>query len=167
MCAPDKARLSVRGRTGHKRGMIAMRLTTRTDLAMRTLMFCALNPGRTVNKQEIATACKASENHLAQVIHLLARHGFVVTQRGRSGGLRLARPPEMILVGEVFRTFEAVLPFAECDAAGAQSCPLVGACRLHGVLHQALAAFYAVLDRTTLRDLVSANPDLAALLVVA
>jgi Rrf2 family transcriptional regulator, nitric oxide-sensitive transcriptional repressor len=52
-----------------------MRLTTRTNLAMRTLMFCAANPGRIVRKSEVATACNASENHLAQVIHLLARAG--------------------------------------------------------------------------------------------
>jgi Rrf2 family nitric oxide-sensitive transcriptional repressor len=144
-----------------------MRLTIRTNLAMRTLMFCALNPDRTVNKQEIATACNASENHLAQVIHLLARNGFLITQRGRSGGMRLARPPEDIRVGEVFRTFEAVLPFTECDAAEDNTCPLVAACRLRCVLHDALAAFYEVLDRSTVRDLVSDNQDLAALLVVA
>ena len=31
-----------------------MRLTTRTNLAMRTLMFCAVNPDRVVRKAEIA-----------------------------------------------------------------------------------------------------------------
>ncbi len=54
-----------------------MRLTTRTNLAMRTLMFCAVNPGRIVRKHEVAEACGASENHLAQVIHLLARQNFL------------------------------------------------------------------------------------------
>ena len=71
-----------------------MRLTTRTNLAMRTLMFCAVNPGQIVRKHEVATACGASENHLAQVIHLLARKGYIKTQRGRSGGLMLARAPD-------------------------------------------------------------------------
>ena len=63
-----------------------MRLTTRTNLAMRTLMFCAVNPDRIVRKHEVAEPCGASENHLAQVIHLLARKGYIRTQRGRSGG---------------------------------------------------------------------------------
>lgn len=61
-----------------------MRLTTRTNLAMRTLMFCAVNPDRTVRKHEIAEACNASENHLAQVVNTLAQRGFVDTQRGLS-----------------------------------------------------------------------------------
>jgi Rrf2 family nitric oxide-sensitive transcriptional repressor len=144
-----------------------MRLTIRTNLAMRTLMFCAVNPGRTVNKQEIAQACNVSENHLAQVIHLLARAGFLVTLRGRSGGMRLSRGPEAIRVGEVFRTFEAVLPFTECADRSANTCPLTAACRLRCVLNEALSAFYAVLDRTTVADLVQGNADLEELLKVA
>lgn len=144
-----------------------MRLTTRTNLAMRTLMFCAVNPDRIVRKHEVACACAASENHLAQVIHLLAQKGYLRTIRGRSGGLMLGRAAESITVGQVFRDFESVLPFAECFAGGEGSCPLVGACRLKCVISDALTAFYAELDRVTLTDLVSANGDLQSLLRVA
>ena len=68
-----------------------MRLTTRTNLAIRTLMYCAANPGVVVRKSDIAKACDASENHLGQVIHLLAQLKFIVTHRGRFGGMTLAR----------------------------------------------------------------------------
>lgn len=141
-----------------------MRLTTRTNLAMRTLMFCAVKGEEHVRKQDVAAACNASENHLAQVIHLLAREGFLRTVRGRAGGLALGRPADQIRVGDVFRTFEAVLPFTECEAGAANTCPLVAACRLKCVLHDALAAFYAVLDKTTVADLVSGNAELETLL---
>lgn len=141
-----------------------MRLTTRTNLAMRTLMFCAVNPGVTVRKQQVAEACNASENHLAQVIHLLARAGFLKTQRGRMGGFQLARAAEEITVGAVFRTFEGVLPFTECTAEAASTCPLAGSCRLKCVLSDALEGFYAALDRVTLRSLVLDNKGLAGLL---
>lgn len=144
-----------------------MRLTTRTNLAMRTLMFCAVNPGRTVRKHEVAEACAASENHLAQVIHLLAQKGFLRTIRGRSGGLMLGRAPDSITVGDVFREFEAVLPFTECFAAHQNSCPLASACRLKCVLADALAAFYAELDRVTIADLTVGNDALETLLRVA
>ncbi|WGV17192.1 RrF2 family transcriptional regulator [Fuscovulum ytuae] len=144
-----------------------MRLTTRTNLAMRTLMFCAVNPERIVRKHEVAEACAASENHLAQVIHLLAQKGFLRTIRGRSGGLMLGRAADKITVGEVFRDFEAVLPFTECFAGHENNCPLAGACRLKCVLADALKAFYAELDRVTVADLVAGNDDLQALLHVA
>ncbi|MBM3616005.1 MAG: Rrf2 family transcriptional regulator [Alphaproteobacteria bacterium] len=144
-----------------------MRLTTRTNLAMSTLMFCAVNPDRIVRKHEVAEACGASENHLAQVIHLLARKGYIRTQRGRSGGLMLARSPAEIGVGEVFRAYEAVLPFTECTEEKQASSPLSGACRLKCVLQEALDAFYARLDRSSLADLVADNTELASILKVA
>ena len=144
-----------------------MRLTTRTNLAMRTLMFCAVNSGRTVRKHEVAEACNASENHLAQVIHLLAQKKFLRTVRGRSGGLTLGRAAEKITVGEVFREFESVLPFTECSAGAANHCPLVAACRLKCVLEDALRAFYDQLDRVSLADLVAGNGELQTLLKVA
>lgn len=144
-----------------------MRLTTRTNLAMRTLMFCAANPDRIVRKQEVAETCNASENHLAQVIHLLAQKGFLKTVRGRAGGLRLGRRPDDIKVGEVFRAFEAVLPFTECFAGGENQCPLVGACRLKCVLAEALSAFYGKLDSVSVADLISGNVELQNLLKVA
>lgn len=143
-----------------------MRLTIRTNLAMRTLMFCAANPGRIVRKHEVAAVCGASENHLAQVIHLLARKGFLRTIRGRSGGLMLARAPDRIGVGEVFRSFEASLPFTECSLETG-NCPLAGACRLKCVLVEALEAFYARLDAVSLSDLVQDNVELQALLHAA
>ncbi len=143
-----------------------MRLTTRTNLAIRTLMFCAVNPDRIVRKQEVAKACGASENHLAQVIHLLARAGFLRTRRGRSGGLALGRSADAITVGAVFRSFEGVLPFTECSENNS-TCPLVGACRLQCVLACALEGFYAQLDTVSITDMVGGNTALHGLLKVA
>ena len=54
-----------------------MRITTRTNLAIRILMFCAVNEGRTVRTAEIAERCNASVNHLLQVVNLLQENGFV------------------------------------------------------------------------------------------
>lgn len=137
-----------------------MRLTTRTNLAMRALMFCAVNGNRIVRKHEIAEICNASENHLAQVVNTLAQRGFIETQRGRAGGLRLARPMDEIGVGEVLRTFESALPFAECFEAESNTCPLSEACLFRVALLEALEAFYAAMDRQTLGDLVRDNTAL-------
>lgn len=144
-----------------------MRMTTRSNLAIRTLMFCAVNDNRIVRKHEAATACNASENHLAQVIHGLAVAGFLTTLRGRAGGLRLARPATQITVGEVVRRFEGGLPFAPCMEPGGSDCPLAGSCRLTCVLTGALEAFYSALDRVTVDDLVRGNTALSGILRVA
>lgn len=142
-----------------------MRLTIRTNLAMRTLMYCAVNSGRNVTKCEIAEACNASENHLAQIVRLLHHEGFIEAVRGRNGGLRLARPAQAINVGNVFRLFEAELPFAECFKPEENTCPLIGCCWLRPALVQAIEAFYGTLDGITLEELVAENRDLQELLL--
>lgn len=144
-----------------------MRLTLRTNLALRTLMMCAVNDGRTLRKHEIAGACNVSENHLAQVINTLGQLDFVETVRGRRGGLRLNRPVDQINVGAVFRAFEAGTPFAECFDPKASTCPLTQVCILRNALTAALDAFYGTLDRLTLRDLVDDNAGLNRLLALA
>lgn len=141
-----------------------MRLTVRTNLAMRVLMFCAVNPGRMVKKSEIAANCNASENHLGVVISRLGQTGFLATTRGRNGGIRLSRPASAIAVGDVFRTFEAGVPFAECFSAAENTCPIRDCCKLRGALGTALAAFYAELDQVTLGDLTCGNTGLHRLL---
>ncbi len=141
-----------------------MRLTVRTNLAMRALMFCAVNSGRTVRKSEIAESCNSSENHLGVVINMLAQTGFIDTTRGRNGGVRLKVAPEALSVGKVFRVFEANVPFAECFAGAENHCPLTASCRLRGHLSAALEAFYAHLDTVTLADLVHDNTGLKSLL---
>ncbi|QBF30275.1 Rrf2 family transcriptional regulator [Thalassococcus sp. S3] len=141
-----------------------MRITKRTNIAVRLLMFCAANPGRLVTKAEIAECCNISENHLAQVINQLSQLGYLRTQRGRNGGLSLGRSADQIRVGDVFRDVEGNLPIAECFADADNTCPLVDACRLRLALADAAEAFYAHMDEITLESLVCDNADLLRIL---
>lgn len=140
-----------------------MRLTTRTNLALRTLMFCAVNKTSLVRKQDVASAVNASENHLAQVINKLGQDGFIITQRGRLGGFHLARAASSISVGEVFRAFESRLPLIECFSAN-NTCPLKAHCVMRPHLTRAIDAFYGALDEVYLSELVDCNAGLQAIL---
>ena len=134
-----------------------MRITKRTNIAIRVLMFCGANAGRLVTKSEIAARCNTSESHLAQVINQLAQLGFLHTQRGRSGGIALARPMDRIVIGDVFRQLESNVPIAECFADVDNTCPLIDACRLKLAIADAAEAFYAHLDDISLDALVCDN----------
>jgi Rrf2 family nitric oxide-sensitive transcriptional repressor len=134
-----------------------MRITKRTSIAIRVLMFCSANQGRLVTKAEIAKRCDISESHLAQVINQLAQLEFLNTQRGRNGGITLARPERDITVGEVFRQVEANAPVAACFADADNTCSLVDVCGLKPALAAAAEAFYAHLDGITLETLVCGN----------
>lgn len=143
-----------------------MRLTIRTNLAMRVLMTCAVNPGKSVTKSEIAEKCNASKNHLGQVIRQLGRLGYVRAMRGRNGGMYLAMPADEIRVGAVFRVFESDLPFAECFDEKENNCPLIDSCWLRPALHMAVESFYETLDGIRLSDLVEGNGKLEDLLIM-
>lgn len=137
-----------------------MRLTRFTDYSLRTLIYLGLHDDSLVSIADVAQAYRVKENHLTKVVARLAQLGFVETVRGRQGGLRLARLPAQIRVGEVVRATEDNLAIVECFAS--TTCRLTGACQLELALHEALEAFLAVLDRYTLDDLVSGPPNLAA-----
>ncbi len=144
-----------------------MRITKRTNIAIRILMFCGANAGRLVTKSEIAECCNASENHLAQVINQLGQLGYLRTQRGRNGGIALAREMSDIMIGDVFRALESGVPLAECFADVDNTCPLVDACRLRMAIADAAEAFYTHLDGVTLDALVCGNDRLFEIMVPA
>lgn len=141
-----------------------MRITKRTNLAMRVLMFCAVNPGRIINKAQIAVCCNASENHLGHVVNQLGQFGYLETLRGRRGGVKLAKKPSEISIGEVFRKFEADVPVAECFSGTDNTCPLAPACRLRDHISCAVQAFYSHLDGVMLDTLVDGNEGLNEIL---
>jgi Rrf2 family nitric oxide-sensitive transcriptional repressor len=128
-----------------------MQLTRHTDYALRILIYLALDPGRRVQASEIADAFAVSQNHIMKVIKNLARHGIIVTQRGKGGGITLATAPENIRVGTVVRLLEGKTEIVNCTAP---RCPVLPACRLRTALAAAFEAFLGELDTYTLGQLV-------------
>lgn len=126
-----------------------MKLTLYTDYALRALMHLAAKPERLASISEIATTYRISHNHLTKVVHDLRKAGFIDAVRGRSGGVRLARPASEITVGAVVRHTEGGFDLVDCG-----SCVIAPACALTAALHRALAAFMDVLDGYSLADLV-------------
>ncbi|WP_323777234.1 Rrf2 family transcriptional regulator [Leisingera sp.] len=141
-----------------------MRITKRTNIAVRLLMYCAAHEDRLVTKSEIAECCNISENHLAQVINQLSQLGYLTTLRGRNGGMNLGKPAVEIRIGDVFRDVEGSLPMVECFADADNTCPLTDACRLKVALADAAQAFYTALDAITLEALLCGNHDLMRIL---
>jgi Rrf2 family nitric oxide-sensitive transcriptional repressor len=142
-----------------------MRLTTFTDYSLRVLMHLGVHAGRVATIHEIAVAHGVSENHLMKVVQELARRGYVETTRGKGGGLRLARAPEAINLGDVVRKTEDDNAFVECFDGMVNACRIAPACRLTGVLRSALDAFFATLDGYTLADLLVPKARLAQLMI--
>jgi Rrf2 family transcriptional regulator, nitric oxide-sensitive transcriptional repressor len=144
-----------------------VRLTTFTDYSLRVLIYLGTRPAERATIADIATAFGISENHLVKVVHFLGKEGLIATTRGRGGGMRLAVAPKSIGVADVVRRAEGEDLPAECFDRERNSCVITGDCRLRGVLHEALNAFYGVLEQYTLADLVRNRAALAKVLFPA
>lgn len=129
-----------------------MQLSLHSDYALRVLMALAASQ-RQLSVDEIARRYGVSRNHLAKVVQRLQAEGLVETFRGRGGGMRLAKPAEAIVVGDVIRRFENLDSFVGCFASGS-GCAVNGLCALKPALNGALDAFLAHLDGYRLSDLV-------------
>lgn len=144
-----------------------MQLTQFTDYSLRVLIYLGLRPDRLSTIEEIAAAYGISESHLTKVAHKLGRLGMIETLRGRNGGMRLKHDPATINIGATIRSMEANLVVVECFDREENTCPIAPACRLAGILGEALDAFFTVLDRYTLADILKNRRDLGGFLQVA
>jgi Rrf2 family transcriptional regulator, nitric oxide-sensitive transcriptional repressor len=144
-----------------------VRLTLYTDYTLRVMMYLAVRhaDGGVATVDEMAKAYDIPRSHLTKIVNELAQNGYIETIRGRSGGARLARPPEEISIGRLVRMAEKDFSIVECHAVPTvETCAIMPACNLKNGLRRALAAFLRELDNMTLRDAIL-TPKVAASLL--
>jgi len=130
-----------------------MKLTDYTDYSLRVLIYVAVHPDEPVTIQQISDAFGIPKNHLVKIVQNLGQKGYLLTMRGRSGGIRLGRPATDINLKDVVCATEPDFGMVECFRDG-NRCVITRACGLRGVLQQALQAYLDVLDGYSLQDLV-------------
>ena len=140
-----------------------MQLTKFTDYCLRVLMYLGVRGDKLATIGEISAAYAVSENHLMKVVQHLAGKGYVETVRGKGGGIRLARKPEFINLGEVVRDCEQSFTIVECFDAVNTQCPLLPACVLRSALKDATRRFFSALDEYTIADLTGGNRSVSPL----
>lgn len=130
-----------------------MHITRFTDYTLRVLIQVAAQSPQPCTIAEVATHYNISRNHLMKVVQALSQRGYLTAQRGKNGGLQLPRPAAEINLGQLIRDCEQERPLVECFGSDNQ-CVITSACRLKSLLAEAQEAFFRVLDRYTLADLV-------------
>jgi len=129
-----------------------MYLTQHTDYGLRVLVYTAINDDTLVNIGTIAETYNISKSHLMKVVTSLVKGGFLVSVRGKCGGLRLADDPEKINIGAVVRHLEP-MQVVECMGDN-NECLITPSCRLTGIITGAIKAFFNHLDQYSLQDLL-------------
>lgn len=131
-----------------------MQLTLHTDYSLRVLIYLTQTRDDLATISEIADFYNISRNHLVKVVHHLSSAGFIQTTRGKKGGMKLARSPELISVGDVVRRMEPNFDIVECFNADNPACVVESACALKATLYKACKEFLSVLDGFTLADVM-------------
>lgn len=136
-----------------------MKLNQFTDLGLRTLIYLTQPPrALPFTISQAAHELEVSTNHLVKVVNFMGHQGWIITSRGRSGGMRLAKSPSEYRLGTLIRILEerdtGTVQIVNCSAP---LCPLVPHCQLNSLLQDAVQAFTDYLDRFTLLDAVR-NP---------
>ncbi len=141
-----------------------MRLKKYTDYALRVLIYTASKRGEKASINEIADTFFISTEHIRKVVHQLSVNGYIETTRGRNGGIILAMDPKEINIGAVIRLMENDFYLLDCFDSGTDHCVITPVCQLRHVVSEAMAAFFLVLDKYTLEDLVENSDELRLLM---
>ncbi|HEX5499934.1 MAG TPA: Rrf2 family transcriptional regulator, partial [Thermomicrobiales bacterium] len=83
------------------------------------------------------------------------------------GGYQLARSPELVWVGEVYRVMEGPIAPMDCvsEDVSEQTCPLIDGCETRPVWLRMRDAIVGAIDSITLADLIAQGPKQRAQLV--
>jgi Rrf2 family protein len=90
----------------------------------------ARNPDVWSLNREIAAELALPPQFLTKILRVLAAEGILASQRGRSGGFRLARPAERITLLEIVDAFDHISDRRSC-LLGQTTCSDENACPLH------------------------------------
>ena len=140
-----------------------MRLSKKTEYALRALIYAARHPeGTTFQIKELAERNRIPKKFLELILLELKNAGIVESRRGVGGGYLLARRPETIHSLEIIEAVEGPIAPAKTQkrkgrkALGEESSPAVSR-----LVRETSEAIQAVLDRWTLADLAREEQEAA------
>ncbi|MGH2533712.1 MAG: RrF2 family transcriptional regulator [Thermomicrobiales bacterium] len=139
-----------------------MKVSTRGEYGVRAMVTLAHNYG--AGPVSIAAMAKESSipyAYLEQLIVPLRKAGLVESKRGAQGGYVLTRPPELVVVGEVYRVMEGPVAPMDCvsEDPADQTCPLIDGCETRPVWMKVRDSIAMTIDSITLADLINQGKE--------
>jgi Rrf2 family nitric oxide-sensitive transcriptional repressor len=131
-----------------------MQLTVFTDYGLRSLMYLAAHPERRCSVREIAEYYEISRHHLVKVVHRLSQLGYISSNKGRGGGIQIAKPAGELKLGDLVEALEPSMEIVECFNKHTNTCRIAAGCQLKHYIFDAKKAFLISLNSRTLADTV-------------
>jgi len=143
-----------------------MKLSAQEEYGLRCLLRVGrAGEGESLTIPELSRSEGISEPHVAKMMRILRRGGFVRSTRGQSGGYSLARPADQIVLGHALAALGGRLyepAFCEGHSGSAVSCTHMPDCSIRSVWQMVQQAVDQVLGTITLKDLLRTEPEMNA-----
>lgn len=130
-----------------------MQLSKFTDYAFRALIYLGKNNEANLTIDILAKDLDISIHHLKKIINKLAKTEYIISIKGRNGGLKLGLSPKDINLGEVLKLTEENLNLVEC-MGDIEICPLFYGCKLKRAISNSLEVFIEEMSKYTLEDIL-------------
>jgi len=128
-----------------------MPITRATDIALRILITLASNPDEHTIIADLAEGIAVPIRYTGKLVQRLAADGWVETNRGRGGGIKVSAAGKDATPVDIINAFGEGWPNIDCLNP---KCPLLAkGCRLRQILDDAEAAFMASLGTVTMAQL--------------
>lgn len=131
-----------------------MYLSKFTDYSFRILIYLGSHQNELFTIDELSEILNLSTHHLKKIIYKLAKSGYVVSSKGRNGGIKLIMNPKDINLGSLLEITEDNLNILECFSQTSNTCNLVKSCKLKPIVNDALSSFMVKFGEYTLEDIL-------------
>ncbi|MEZ5355714.1 MAG: Rrf2 family transcriptional regulator [Bryobacteraceae bacterium] len=125
------------------------------EYAIRAFVHLAAVPeGKFAMARQIAAQSDIPAHFLAKILQQLARHGYLKSSKGPSGGFSLIRPPETISLLDIVDAVDGIAGYKRC-LGGMTECNDEAACGLHDSWKLMRSSILEYLERTSIADVAA------------
>jgi Rrf2 family protein len=137
-------------------------ITRKTKYALSALVHLARRTqSGPVLISDLAKKERIPKKFLEMILLDLKRHGILQSKKGKGGGYALARPSELIHLGQIIRLMDGPLAPLPCVSETAyhpcEDCADQANCGIRLVMKEVRDSTARILDNTTLADVVIAT----------
>lgn len=131
-----------------------MYLSKFSDYGFRILIYLGNHPDDLFTVDELSSILGLSTHHIKKIIYKLAKNGYILSSKGRNGGIKLGMSPKDINLGQLLEITEDNLNIVECFSLESNTCNIAQSCKLKPIINEALVSFMQKFGEYTLDDIL-------------
>jgi Rrf2 family protein len=139
-----------------------MKFSAQEEYGLRCLLAIARATCGSATIPEISRQENLTESHVAKLLMILRRKGFVDSTRGHAGGYSLSKPADKTVVGDVLAALGGRLydeGYCEKHTGKGEACVHGSGCVITGLWHSIQEAVDGVIYNVTLQDLLTPQDE--------